>query len=326
MGDLRLWPEQYEEFRDEARRAVQEFVAQAGKQRASVPPDIASRVRNQRQMMLQRESEQGGIDREIAGVPCRLYKPAGAARGRYVHFHGGGFIAGSAKATEAANVRLSQTLGLEVLSVNYRLAPEHPYPAAIDDGLAVIDWAIRQSDDAGNRLVIVGGESAGAYITVSALLRIRDRGEDARRITGINLVYGGYDFSRCTPAARGRRITSTPDVLTPDETALIADCFLPGLGEEARRMPLVSPVFADLHGMPRALLTVGTADHLFDINLLFAGRWAAAGNQVELAVYPDCSHAFIRLPIELATRAQEKIDSFLASLSWSEPRGAGSPS
>jgi acetyl esterase/lipase len=292
---------------------MEAFVSRVRQQRQGLPDDLNSRVQQQRALLKSREVEQGGTDCIIAGIPCRLLRPPQSpSRGLFIHFHGGGFICGSAKSSEVENARLSSESGVAVLSVNYRLSPEHPYPAAIDDGLAVVNAVLENGlDDVDPCQVMLGGESAGAYIALSLLLRLRDRGIHPNRFRGLSLVYGGYDLSTATPSARGYRVTNTPDVMTPEETELIGSCFLPHTPLEQRRDPLISPVFADLSGLPPALLTVGAADHLLDINILLAGRWAAAGSPVELAIYPDCSHGFLRFPIELARRAQSRIDTFI---------------
>jgi acetyl esterase/lipase len=83
--------------------------------------------------------------------------------------------------------------------------------------------------------------------------------------------------------------------------------------EAERRSPAVSPLYADLRGLPPAIFTVGNADHLLDDSLFMANRWAAAGNASELAVYPDCGHGFTAFPTELAKRANERINAFLAA-------------
>ena len=89
---------------------------------------------------------------------------------------------------------------------------------------------------------------------------------------------------------------------------------LPGLDAEARRDPAISPLYADLHDLPPALLTVGTADPLLDDSLFLAARWRAAGNAAELAVYPECIHGFTALPTGLAAAANARIDAFLLAL------------
>jgi acetyl esterase len=94
---------------------------------------------------------------------------------------------------------------------------------------------------------------------------------------------------------------------------MLYDNYLPGLSFEQRREPGISPMYADLRGLPRALVTVGLDDHAFDDSLLFANRLAAAGNQVELAVYPDSMHGFVSLPTKMAAHANRRIDDFLVA-------------
>ena len=89
------------------------------------------------------------------------------------------------------------------------------------------------------------------------------------------------------------------------------DDYVPGRSREEAKDPAVSPLYADLRDLPPALFTVGTADHLLDDSLFMAARWEAFGNVAELAVYPDCIHAFTAFPMELATRANARIDAFV---------------
>ena len=312
----KLWPAEYEGLREEARTAVEKMVAQGGGAPSIGGLSLAERVRLQRKMVSALEVDMGGVNAVMAGVPCRILRPAGGTRGIYLHFHGGGFISGTPMGNEAGNARIRDVAGLTVVSVDYRLAPEHPYPAAIDDGMVVLDWILANAKkDFGTDVIVLGGDSAGAYLAASVALRLRDRGADARRlIRGVNLVNGVYDFSDGTPASQGRRASMVPDSMTPSASAFVTDSFLPGMNELDRRNPAVSPAFADLTNMPASLLTVGSADHLFDSNVLFAARLAAFGNDVELAVYPDCPHGFVRMPIELARRANARIDDFLVRL------------
>jgi acetyl esterase/lipase len=233
------------------------------------------------------------VDREIAGVRCRVIaldeQPAPAV---YLHFHGGGMILGAPEMNDVANVELARRTGMAVVSVDYRMAPEDPYPAGPDDGVSVATWLLeRGEEEFGTRRVLVGGESAGGYMAAAVLLRIRDELDAADRVDGVNLVYGVYDWGR-SPSQRGRRPSTVEDILDPDGIVFFGDCYLPSTSDEQRRAPDISPAFADLHDLPPALMSVGSADHLLDDTLVLAARWAAAGNEVELFVAPDLPHGF----------------------------------
>jgi acetyl esterase/lipase len=102
-----------------------------------------------------------------------------------------------------------------------------------------------------------------------------------------------------------------PDLLDGTLSGFINDCYIPGRSIEAACDPAVSPLYADLTGLPPALFTVGTADHLLDDSLFMAARWEAYGNDAELAVYPDGIHGFTGFPMALAKRANERIDAFM---------------
>jgi len=253
------------------------------------------------------ESESpAGLDEEIAGVPCRVFRPSGASRGTYVHFHGGAMILGSPRLNDQGNAECCERVGVTVISVDYRLAPEHPFPAGSDDCLAVARTVLEPNDGP----VIVGGESAGGYYAALTLLRIRDELGWIDRVAGANLVFGVYDLTG-TPSARGVRPTDVPDLLDGTLSGFINDCYIPGRSIEAACDPAVSPLYADLTGLPPALFTVGTADHLLDDSLFMAARWEAYGNDAELAVYPDGIHGFTGFPMALAKRANERIDAFM---------------
>ncbi len=305
---MALWPEEYEGLRDEA-RGMASFVLEhyASGLSGDVPTDQAGRVRVMRAALAALESESpAGHDEEIAGVPCRVFRPSGASRGTYVHFHGGAMILGSPRLNDQGNAECCERVGVTVISVDYRLAPEHPFPAGADDCLAVARAVLEDNDGP----VIVGGESAGGYYAALSLLRIRDELDWIDRVAGANLVFGVYDLTG-TPSARGARPTDVPDLLDPTLSGFINDCYIPGRSVEDACDPAVSPLYADLTGLPPALFTVGTADHLLDDSLFMAARWEAYGNDAELAVYPDCIHGFTGFPMALAKRANERIVAFM---------------
>ncbi len=236
------------------------------------------------------------VDEDIAGVRCRVIRPEGPAAAVYLHFHGGGMILGTPEMGDVANRALSRAHDLAVVSVDYRLAPEHPYPAGPDDGVAVAAWLLEHGTAAfGTGRLLVGGESAGGYMTAAVVLRIRDELGAADRVDGANVVFGVHDWGR-SPSQRGVRPGAGPDLLEPTGISFFGDCYLPGRTDDERRDPSISPVFADLRGLPPALLSVGTDDHLLDDTLWLAARWAAAGNETELFVAPDMPHGFGSFP------------------------------
>jgi acetyl esterase/lipase len=301
-----LWPEEYEGFRDEARQmadSLRGFLGGADE----VPTDQAGRVAAMRTRLAALEvRSSAGTDEDIAGVPCRVFRPRRAPRGTYLHFHGGAMMLGSPLMNDTANADLCERLGVLVISVDYRLAPEHPFPAGSDDCLAVTRWALEHA--AGP--VVLGGESAGGYFAALTLLRVRDDLRALDRISGANLVFGVYDLGG-TPTSRGARPTDIADVLEDSMFGFVNQCYIPGRSFEDARDPSISPLYADLTGLPPALFTVGSADHLLDDSLFMAARWQAYGNKAELAVYPDCLHGFTAMPTELSKRANERIDGFL---------------
>jgi acetyl esterase/lipase len=241
-------------------------------------------------------------------IPARVRRPPGEVRGAYLDLHGGGWCIGTAAHTDIENVHRADDLGIATVAIDYRLAPEHPFPAGPDDCEAAARWLV--GDGAallGADRFLIGGASAGAHLAALTLLRLRDDGDLAAAFCGANLVFGAYDLGM-TPSQR-----SSPDAIgvpTPVIEQLYVHA-LPGLDPEARRDPSISPLYADLGGLPPALFTVGTLDPLLDDSLFMAARWRAAGNDAELAVYPECIHGFTALPTELARAAADRIDAFL---------------
>jgi len=311
---MSLWPEEYEGLRDEARTSATSIaeMLRAGMATPDVPTDRDERVRQQREMMKPLEVVSPfGSDRQIAGVPCRVFVPDQPARAVYLHFHGGAMMLGSPLMNDGANADISKRFAVAVVSVDYRLAPEHPHPAGSDDCLAVAAWLVQHAEEEfGTSKLVIGGESAGGYYAALTLLRVRDELDAIDRFVGANLVFGAYDLSG-TPSVRGARPSDVPDILEDGVFQFVNECFLPGLTSEEFKAPSISPLYADLHDLPPALFTVGSADHLLDDSLFMAARWAAYGNDSELAVYPDCIHGFPAIPMELSKRANERIDGFL---------------
>jgi acetyl esterase len=315
---LRLWPDEYEELREEARGVVaagmemmSRSAALPGQTAPAADADPVARAKSAREDMMRNlvNPVPEGESRDIAGRHCRVFMPEhDAGTGvLYLHFHGGGMIAGAPEISDAGNLATSRRHGIPVISASYRLAPEHPFPAGLDDGVAVARWLLENGGKPiaeggfGAERIILGGESAGGYLAAAVLLRIRDELGAIDRVAGANLVYGVHDWG-WSPSHLGLRATDGPDLLSPEGIAFFTDAYLPGRTDSERRDPAVSPAFADLHGLSPALLSVGTSDHLLDDTLLLASRWSAAGGDVELFVGPDLPHGFNGFPCELTQR------------------------
>jgi len=242
---------------------------------------------------------------------ARVLEPDGEAVGVYVHIHGGGWTIGSADGQDIPLQMLARETQLVVASIEYRLAPEHPYPAGPDDCEDAVLWLMQGgAEELGAPATLaIGGESAGAHLSALTLLRLRDLHGAGGAVRAANLVYGAFDLSG-TPS---RRLIADTLILTNSNMNWFTENFLPGLDEVQRRDPAISPLYADLSGLPPALFTIGTADPLLDDTLFMAARWQAAGNEADLRVYADCIHAFNAFPIGIADAANLAQVEFLRS-------------
>jgi acetyl esterase/lipase len=257
---------------------------------------------------------EGAVDRTIPGpggeIRLHVLRPP-EVRAVYLHLHGGGWTLGMPEMNDASNWPLAQKAKVAVVSVDYRLAPEHPYPAGPDDCEAAALWLLENAQrELGSERLLIGGESAGGHLAAVTLLRLRDRHGAAARFEGANLVYGGFDLSG-TPSQRSNGYTP---VLSRKDIDQMPGYFLPKHDLEGRRHPDISPLFADLAGLPPALFTVGTRDRLLDDTLFMAARWQAAGNRCELAIYPEAPHGFTMFPIAMARAAHARIERFFQGI------------
>ena len=314
---MKLWDETIDGYRPEARAmlaALAEAFPAAG---GDLPEDPVARAQIQRQNMIDFEPEPSpmAVESTIPGpggdIPVRFFKPE-EPRAMFLHIHGGGWIIGRPQMSDPANEHLAKHHGLAVLSVDYRLAPEHPYPAGPDDCEAAAAWMLEHGPERwGTDKMFIGGESAGGHLAAATLLRVRDRLGAIDRVLGANLVFGWYDL-RGTPSIFDNG--GNPDILDPESLQIMLDSFTPGMTEAERRDPDVSPLFADLTGLPPCLVTVGANDHLADDSYFLAVRMAAAESPVELAVYPDSPHGFQVFPSQMTKTHAKRFDAWIASL------------
>lgn len=240
-------------------------------------------------------------------VGILLYRPTDR-RSRcpaLLHIHGGGHVMGSASGSDPANRALARALGCVVASVDYRLAPEAPYPAAVHDCLAALAWLHDQADALGIDAARIGvkGESAGGGLAAALALLARDRGGPAPAFQ--HLIFPMLDDRTCTTTdphpLTGEFIWTASDNLF-GWTALLGRA--PGGADVS---PYAAPARAtELAGLPPTFLSVGALDLFLEEDLAFATRLARAGVPVELHVYPGAFHAFQLAPGAEVTRAAER--------------------
>jgi acetyl esterase len=194
--------------------------------------------------------------------------------------HGGAFTMGSPESGDQLNARYVERANVAVISVDYRLAPEHPYPAGPDDCEAAAMWVVNNAQaEWGTDRVMITGTSAGGNLAAVTLLRLRDK----------------------------------HDALANQNKVAFRAVYLPTTPVAERKVADISPLYADLTGMPPALFTVGTNDYLYDDNLFMTMRWRAAGNDAELAIYPECLHGFTGMPSAMAKAANKRMIAWTAS-------------
>jgi acetyl esterase/lipase len=280
---------------------------------------VPEALRNQPTVLPVEAREVPGRDGPIA---VRIVRPANEPRGVYLDIHGGGFCIGWAVQHDQANAHLALDTDLVFVSVDYRLAPEHPYPAGAHDCEDVARWLLdHAAAELGTDVVFIGGDSAGGNLALRTALVVRDAGHGAR-LAGLHLVYGIFDLS-LTPSARAGIDTL---VVNRAEAEMFNRYYVPGASAEALRDPAISPLYADLSGLPPALVLVGDADMLLDDSLFLDARLRSAGIASELVVFPDAPHGFTSLPLAYAALAHARAAEWLrARLADAELRRARPP-
>ncbi|MDI2129388.1 alpha/beta hydrolase fold domain-containing protein [Yinghuangia seranimata] len=280
--------------------ALMESIMQAGHD-APPPADRAAERRQQ--------AELAALYRPVAGVRD---EPAGALRdGSYLmtpddarddvvilYIHGGGFRSGTAGVARAISAHLALGTGARVVLPEYRLAPEDPYPAGLDDCVAAFGYAATLAPR-----VVVAGESAGANLALAVLLRLAHDG-DHRAIAGV--LYSGVFDQRADRYATGSWVDHAElDLALKNLDGAMSTDYA---GAHPADDPLISPVLADLRGLPPLFVQASNAERLLDDSLDLVARAARAGVHVEMEVWPKMSHAwqiaagFLPEATEAATR------------------------
>jgi monoterpene epsilon-lactone hydrolase len=239
------------------------------------------------------------------GVPAHWLDAPGTDPGRVLLFlHGGGFELGSLRSDGELAARLGRAGGMRVLFPEYRLAPEHPFPAAIDDVLAAFRW-LRTDQGVSASSVAVAGDSAGGGLAVALLVATRDAGEELPAAAA--LMSPTVDLTS-SGASMTERVDQDP-ISTPALLRQFAADYLAGANPET---PLASPLFAGLAGLPPLLIQVGTADLLLSDSERLAAAATQAGVDVTLQVGEGLTHVYqLLLGTPEAAQATDRIGTFL---------------
>lgn len=234
-------------------------------------------------------------DRTIPGpageIPVKVFTPAGTGPFPLLVFlHGGGWVIGSPDTHAKLCAELAEGAGVVVVSVHYRLAPEHVPPASLDDCVAAIRWSVEHAAELnadGSRFA-VGGDSAGGNLTAAAMLRLRDEGGPKAKLQ--LLFYGAFTGDNELPSVN---LNGEGKILTKKSMEWFYGHYLSGGADP--KDPYIAPIHGDLRGLPPALLIVGTLDPLLDDSKLFAKKLQEAGVPATLSIYEDMPHVFVQL-------------------------------
>ena len=242
---------------------------------------------------------------DAGGISAEWVVAPGAADDRLIlYLHGGGYVMGSINTHRELVSHISRAAKARVLIIDYRLAPEHPYPAAVEDAKAVFQWLLQQGFDPAR--VVVAGDSAGGGLTVATLLALRD---DKIPLPAAAVCLSPWvDLEAC-----GESMTTKAeaDPMVQREAILkIAEAYLGGAGA---RTPLAAPLYADLQGLPPLLIQVGTAETLLDDALRIAEKAKGAGVEVTLEAWEDMIHVwqYYASRVPEAKKAVEGIGRFI---------------
>ena len=247
-------------------------------------------------------------DDTVDDIPIRIYRHDGDPTGLVVYFHGGGFCIGSIGLMDGVARELAHSSGANVVSVGYRLAPEHPYPAGLDDCEVVTRWAVANAERFGTTpdRVAVAGESAGGNLSAAVALRLRDAGDVT--LAGQVLLYPGTAGSAVTESMK----QFDGLVLSLESSKVFWDAYSAGsdLDDDPYAAPLSAPTLA---GLPPAVVVLGGADLLRDEGRAYAERLRGDGVDVDEVCYPGQPHGFLNFDFPAAADAFVHVGRWLRS-------------
>lgn len=218
------------------------------------------------------------------GVPAQRITPRGADRGAAIlYLHGGGYVIGSAATHAHMVARLAEAAGTVAINLDYRLAPEHPYPAAVDDAVAAYGWMLEQGWPASR--IVIAGDSAGGGLTLATAVALKAKG--LPQPAGLYPISPWTDLTQ-SGAAHTAKLASDP-ICNPAGLEEMSGLYRAGA---AANEPLVSPLFANLSGLAPMLIHVGSEEVLLTDATALAERAALAGVEVRLEAWPEMIHVW----------------------------------
>ncbi|MBO0734414.1 MAG: alpha/beta hydrolase [Methylocapsa sp.] len=221
----------------------------------------------------------------LGGVPCEWSLAPGSEPARVlIFFHGGGYCSGSILSHRRMATEAGRAGAMRVLAAGYRLAPEHPYPAAIEDALSV--WNGLRSQGIAAKRIAVGGDSAGGGLTLALIQRLRDAAEELPACAWLVSPWTDLTMSGETIATK----EAADPLIHKAYLAELAEAYVPSRID--RRDPQISPLFADLSRFPPMLIQIGSAETLLSDSSRLAAAAGAANVPVTLEIWPDMIHAW----------------------------------
>lgn len=242
----------------------------------------------------------------LGGVPTLRVAAPGSETGKaIIYLHGGGYVVGSAQGYRGLAGEVSRAAGMPAMVLDYRLAPEHAFPAAVDDAVAAFKALVASGTSPAN--IVFAGDSAGGGLALAAMIKLRDDGD---ALSAAALLISPWADATCKAGSLDSKAAEDPS-LTKHGLEVCAQRYL---GDADAAHPLASPALADLSGLPPLLVQVGSIEILLDDALAIAANAGKGGTMVRLEVHPGLPHVFhaFHFMLPQAKAALDEAGAFLS--------------